>query len=79
MPIVKEISDMLNIGQKPSEVILVVFFTSKLAKIAKEKCSQCAMALDYQFQCLSTAPSNRIIAPYARKYVCLRFLDSLSV
>ena len=31
MPIAKEISDMLDIGQKPSQVISVVFLTSKIA------------------------------------------------
>ena len=47
MPIAREILDMLDLGRKPSQVISVVFFTSKLAKIAKDKCSHCAMALDY--------------------------------
>ena len=41
----KEISDMLDIGQKPSQVISVVFFTPKIAKIAKDKCSHCVMGL----------------------------------
>ena len=43
MPIEKEIFNMLDLGQKPFQL----FFTSKLAKIAKDKCSHCAMALDY--------------------------------
>ena len=50
MSIAKKILDMLlllDLGQKPSQVIQVVFFISKLAKIAKDKCSHCAMALDY--------------------------------
>ena len=46
MPITREI-DMLDLGQKPLQVISVVFFTLKLAKIAKDKCSHCAMTLDY--------------------------------
>ena len=44
------------------------FLTSKIAKIAKDKCSHCAMALDYYFRCLSTAPSNRIIALRAHSF-----------
>ena len=42
--------------------ILSWLFTSILPKFAKDKCSHCAMALDYCFRCLSAAPSNRIIA-----------------
>ena len=34
MPIAREILDMLDLGRKPSEVISVVSFTLKLAKIA---------------------------------------------
>ena len=62
MPIVKEILGMLDIGQNPSQVILVLFFTLKIAKIIKDKCSHCVMGLDYSFRWLSTAPSHRIIA-----------------
>ena len=36
MPIAREISDMLDIGQKLSQVISVVFFISKIAKIAQD-------------------------------------------
>ena len=43
------------------------FFTSK---IAKDKCSHCAMALYYQFCCLPTAPSNRIIALWVHPFTC---------
>ena len=39
MPIEKEILNMLELGRKPSQVILVVFFQSKIAKIAKDKCT----------------------------------------
>ena len=35
MPITREI-DMLDLGQKLSQVISVVFFTLKLAEIAKD-------------------------------------------
>ena len=35
MPITKEILDMLEIGHKPSQVILVCLFRLKIAKIAK--------------------------------------------
>ena len=62
MPIAKEILDMLDLGRKPSQVISVVFFTSKIAKIAKDKCTHSAMALDYSFQWVSTGLSHRIIA-----------------
>ena len=62
MPIAKEILDMLDIGRKPSQVISVVFFTSKIEKIAKDKCSHCAIGLDVSFRWLSLAPSHRIIA-----------------
>ena len=61
MPITKEILDMLALGRKPSQVILVALFRSKIAKITKDKCSHCAMDLDYCFRWLSTAPSHRII------------------
>ena len=37
-------------------------FRSKIAKIAKDKCSHCVIVLDYCFRWLSTAPSHRIIA-----------------
>ena len=47
MPIVKEISDMSDLGRKPSKVVSNFFFTSKLAKTAKDKCSHCAIAIDY--------------------------------
>ena len=47
MPITKEISDMFDLGRKPSQVISFVLFLSKLSKIGKGKCSHCAMALDY--------------------------------
>ena len=47
MPIAREILDVLDLGQKPLQVILVGFFTSELAKTAKDKCSHCALALDY--------------------------------
>ena len=37
-------------------------FRSKTAKIAKDKCSHCAMDLEYCFRWLSMALSHRIIA-----------------
>ena len=49
MPITKEILVMLDIAGKPSQVISVVFLRSKLARITKDKCSHCAMGLDYSF------------------------------
>ena len=39
-----------------------VFFTSKMAKIEKDKCSHCTMALDYSFHWLSTVLTHRTIA-----------------
>ena len=74
MPFAKEILNLLDLGRKPTQVISVVFFTLKLAKIVKDKCSHCAMALDDQFRCLSTALSNRIIALWVHP---LRFIFSL--
>ena len=62
MPIAKEILNMLELGRKPSQVILVVFFREKIAKIAKDKCPHCAMDLDYCFRWLSMAPSQGLIA-----------------
>ena len=41
---------MLELGRKPSQVILVVFLDRKVANIAKDKCSHCAMDLDYCFR-----------------------------
>ena len=49
MPIAKEILDILDISGEPSQVISDVFFTSEIAKIAKDNCSHYAMALDYSF------------------------------
>ena len=51
MPIAKEISDMLDIGQKPLQVFSAVYFTSKIAKIEQDNCSHCGMSLDYCFNC----------------------------
>ena len=70
MPIAREIVDMLELGRKPSQVILVVCFRSKIAKIAKDKCSHSAMDLDYCFRWLSTAPSHRIIALWVHPFTC---------
>ena len=64
MPITGEILDMLDIGREPSQVISFVFFTSKIAKNATNKCSHCAMGLDYSFRWLSTAPLHRIIVQW---------------
>ena len=46
MPIAKEILDMLEIGRKPSQIILVVFLDRKIAKIAKDKSTHCALDFD---------------------------------
>ena len=43
MPIEKEILNMLDLGRKSFRL----FFKLELANIAKDKCSHCAMALDY--------------------------------
>ena len=64
MPTAKEIADMLDIGRNTLQVISVVFFTSKIAKIAQDKCSHCAMALDYCFQLLSTTRLHRMVAQW---------------
>ena len=70
MPMAKEISDMLDIGRKPSQVISVVFFTAKIGKIAKNKCSHCAMTLDCCFQLLSTARLHRMITQWVHPFRC---------
>ena len=67
MPITKEISDMLDIDRKPSQVISVVCYHNKIA-IAQGKCSHGAMALDYYFRSQSTAPSHRIIALWVHPF-----------
>ena len=43
-------------------------FRSKIAKIAKDKCSHCAMDLDYCFRWLSPAPSHRIIVLWVHPF-----------
>ena len=53
MPIAREILDMLELGRKPSNFSCP--FRSKIAKVAKDKCSHCAMDLDYCFRWLLTA------------------------
>ena len=84
MPITKEILGMLDFGRKPLQVISVVFFTSKVAKIAKDKCTHCAMGLDYSFRLISMAPSHRIIAqrvhPFTAKLLITTFhlLDTVA-
>ena len=57
MPIAKEILDMLHDTTNFS-----IFFYIENTKTTKNKFSHCAMALDYSFQWLSMAPSQRIIA-----------------
>ena len=47
MPIAKEILNMLDLGRKAITGNFSSFFTSKLARIAKDKCSHCVMTLDY--------------------------------
>ena len=68
MPNAKEILDMLVIGRKPSQIIVSCLFRSKIAKIAKDKCTQCAMDLDYCFRGLSTAPSHRNITLWVHSF-----------
>ena len=43
-------------------------FRSKIAKIAKDKCSHCAMDLYYCFRWLSTAPSHKIITLWVHPF-----------
>ena len=45
MPTEKEILDLLDLGRKPFQL----FFYIEIAKVTKDKCSHCAMALDYNF------------------------------
>ena len=50
MSIAKEILDMLGHGRKAITSNFSIFFVYiKNTKIAKDKCFQCAMALDYSF------------------------------
>ena len=49
---------LTDIGRKPSQVILVVFFTSKIAKIIQHRCSHCPMASDGALRWLSTVLSH---------------------
>ena len=75
MPIAKEILNMLGIGifdQKGQLKLLEMacdqFLTCLIFPLRwacfpiKDKCSHCAMDLDYCFRWLSTAPSHRIMA-----------------
>ena len=64
MPIAKEILDILDLGRKAIASNFSCFLFIENTKIAKDKCSHCAMALDldYPFQWLATSPSQRIIA-----------------
>ena len=56
MPIAKKILNMLDLGWKAIARNFGCFFYIENAKIAKDKCSNYAMALDYSFQWLSMAP-----------------------
>ena len=49
MPIAKEILNMLNLGQKAIASNFSSFFCIESTKIANDKCSHCAMAIDYSF------------------------------
>ena len=60
MPIKQEISDKLDYGRKPSQVISVVVFTSKIVKIAQDKCSHCVMALDGDLQWLLMVKASQM-------------------
>ena len=51
-------------------------FRLKIAIIAKDKCSHCAMDLDYCFRWLSPAPSHRIIALWVHPFIPL-YTDTL--
>ena len=53
------------------------FFTPKIAKIAKDKCSHCAIGIDYSFRCLLTAPLHRIIALRVHPLTCLKESKSI--
>ena len=64
MPIEKEILDMLDLGQKPFQL----FFKIEISKNRKDKCSHCAMALDYSFQLLSMPQSQGIIALWVHTF-----------
>ena len=56
----KEISDMLDIGRKPSQVMSVVVDINNILKSHRVRCSNCAMALDDSFRWLSTIATQSI-------------------
>ena len=62
MPIAKENTSHKRSWSKAIANNFSCFFTSKVVQIAKDKCTHCAMGLDYSFRSVSTAPSHRIIA-----------------
>ena len=72
MPIAKEILNMLDLGRKAIASNFLRFFCIENTKIAKDKCSHCAMALDYCFRWLLTAPSQRIIAQWVHPFKGIR-------
>ena len=53
-------------------------FRSKIAKIAKDKCSRCAMDFYYCFRWLSMAPSHRIIALLVHPFTRQKGVDEQS-
>ena len=68
MSIAKEILNMLGLGRKVIASNFSCVFFIENTKIAKDKCSDCAMALDYSFRRLSTAPLHIIITLWVYPY-----------
>ena len=68
MSIAKEILNMLDLGQKAIASNFSWVFCIENTKITMDKCSHCAMALDYSFRWLSTAPSHRMVALWVHPF-----------
>ena len=71
MPIAQDIFDMIDIGRKPSVISgdFDIKYLLKIALIAKDICSCCAMALEYSFQLLSAALSHRVVAQWVHPFM----------
>ena len=68
MPIAKEVLNMCDLSWKAIASNFLLFFFIQNTKNAKDKCSHCAMVLDYSFRWLLTAPSHRTIALWVHPF-----------
>ena len=72
-----EILNMFDLGQRAIASNFSCFFCIENTKMATDKCSHCAIALDYSFWLLSTAPSHRIIPLWVHPYSLLYIIETL--